>query len=158
MAICKYCDRDMTTARGCLVQADSEKRALRIPFGAERTFRSKTPIQPGERCHDCGVVCGELHHPGCDAEECPRCGGQRFGCPCTTEATAQHADPDRRFASGLRVLPVYAGWTIDLRCRQFRKVHEDGWIDFVEFDSSEGDRLLSRFVALGIDLEPVVIA
>lgn len=35
-------------------------------------------------CHDCGAKQGELHHPGCDSEECPRCGGQYFACKCTT--------------------------------------------------------------------------
>lgn len=33
-------------------------------------------------CHDCGAEWGELHHPGCDSEECPRCGGQYFACHC----------------------------------------------------------------------------
>lgn len=55
---------------------------------------------------------------------------------------------------GLRVLPVWEGWTIDVRCRQFRKVHEDGWIDFLDFDTTEGDLLLSHLIALGVDLEP----
>lgn len=36
-------------------------------------------------CHDCGAAQGEYHHPGCDTEECPRCGGQYFMCDCSTE-------------------------------------------------------------------------
>ena len=45
-------------------------------------------------------------------------------------------------------MPVYEGWTIDLRCRQFRKVHEDGWIDFVEFGNQDVVRhvLVQRIV------------
>jgi hypothetical protein len=35
-----------------------------------------------QRCHDCAVADGGYHHAGCFAEECPACGGQRFGCPC----------------------------------------------------------------------------
>jgi len=37
------------------------------------------------RCLDCGVAMGEHHHPGCDHEECPRCGEQYFVCGCATD-------------------------------------------------------------------------
>lgn len=33
-------------------------------------------------CHDCGVIKGEFHVPGCDAEECPVCQGSIFSCDC----------------------------------------------------------------------------
>ena len=33
-------------------------------------------------CHDCAVVKGEFHVPGCDAEECPVCHGSIFSCDC----------------------------------------------------------------------------
>ena len=36
-------------------------------------------------CHDCGALVGEVHHPGCDMEECPRCADQYFICDCVTE-------------------------------------------------------------------------
>jgi hypothetical protein len=31
-------------------------------------------------CHDCAALKGEFHVHGCDAEECPCCGGQLIGC------------------------------------------------------------------------------
>lgn len=48
----------------------------RIKYGAETVPWSSAP------CHDCAVVQGQLHVPGCDAEECPRCHGQLISCPC----------------------------------------------------------------------------
>lgn len=34
-------------------------------------------------CHDCRVIKGEFHVPGCDVERCPACGGQvLMGCDC----------------------------------------------------------------------------
>ncbi len=33
-------------------------------------------------CHDCRVVKGQYHVPGCDVERCPVCGGQVIGCDC----------------------------------------------------------------------------
>lgn len=36
-------------------------------------------------CHDCRVVKGEYHVPGCDAEQCPVCGDVIFSCDCEPE-------------------------------------------------------------------------
>lgn len=33
-------------------------------------------------CHDCFVIKGEFHVPGCDVERCIACGGQMIGCDC----------------------------------------------------------------------------
>lgn len=39
----------------------------------------------GGHCHDCGIAHGNYHHPGCDVERCPRCGGQLISCGCLDE-------------------------------------------------------------------------
>ena len=36
-------------------------------------------------CGDCGVTKGGYHHPGCDMEDCPKCGGQLISCGCKYE-------------------------------------------------------------------------
>ena len=35
-----------------------------------------------KRCHDCGVLEGEIHKPGCDAEACPFCAELLWCCGC----------------------------------------------------------------------------
>lgn len=68
MAVCTYCDQDMVAGVGCTL-THCEGEPARVPNG-ERT------------CHDCGCPPGTLHHPGCDAERCPMCGGQAGSCMC----------------------------------------------------------------------------
>jgi hypothetical protein len=53
----------------------------RIPYGSE------VDDWGAERrsCHDCGVRKGQLHVPGCDVEQCPRCSGQSLSCDCQDE-------------------------------------------------------------------------
>ena len=102
MAVCEDCGQEMTASetRGCVAEPivfpDGSTWA-RIPWGEELRY-ADTKHYPSEatekdrarwrescrvrRCSDCGVVGGELHHPGCDMEECPRCRLQRISCPC----------------------------------------------------------------------------
>lgn len=54
------------------------KEMQRVRYGAEKAEWGADE----KPCHDCGVIKGELHVPGCDVECCPSCGGQIFGCEC----------------------------------------------------------------------------
>lgn len=52
-------------------------------------------------CHDCGVIKGEFHVPGCDVERCPSCGGQIFACECDWPADGDEqpfAKPSKPFS------------------------------------------------------------
>jgi Zn-finger nucleic acid-binding protein len=48
-----------------------------VRFGEEEDWPKPTE---GDRCPDCGVAPGGIHHPDCDIQQCPRCHGQIGGC------------------------------------------------------------------------------
>lgn len=71
-AICKVCHQDMLAVDGCVPHAYGKKTGRKFWV---------TPNQ-SPQCHDCGARAGQPHHPGCDMERCPKCGGQAIGCDC----------------------------------------------------------------------------
>jgi hypothetical protein len=65
----------------------------RIPYGDEDLhphpmaprpvdLPSYAEIAQQHPCHDCSVVKGQLHVPGCDVERCPKCHWQAISCDC----------------------------------------------------------------------------
>lgn len=77
-AICKHCNQDMLVAEGCannVILYPDKLRVYPIPYNHEDEGID-------DRCHDCGCMIGEIHHPGCDMEVCPRCSGQLISCGC----------------------------------------------------------------------------
>lgn len=85
-AICLWCQRGMLSVDDC-----SGNRKVEYPDGMVLdAVPYDNDLVQGERrethrCHDCNVALGHYHHPGCDMERCPRCGGQLISCGCLDE-------------------------------------------------------------------------
>ncbi len=82
MAICKCCNKEMTDPSVITCIAN---RYVEFPDGTRIPSSTEHFGEPDGRCGDCGIAHGGHHHPGCDAERCPKCGGQLIGCDCLTE-------------------------------------------------------------------------
>jgi hypothetical protein len=79
--ICTDCNDEMRTADGCTRPRVMNAGAVhdRRRWGDEKRWPS--PKQ-GERCGDCNVLPAQIHHMGCDIEECPQCSRQLISCDC----------------------------------------------------------------------------
>lgn len=62
-----------------------------IPFGQEKGV-GEEEVEEGEGCHDCACLPANFHHPGCDMEECPRCGRQALICDCLNGYVDEEAE------------------------------------------------------------------
>jgi hypothetical protein len=81
MAICTFCGNDMIHGTTCSEEllriggTDYEP----IRWGDEKGYPFGDMT---ERCGDCNVPKGAVHHHGCDLEQCPNCYSQALSCGC----------------------------------------------------------------------------
>lgn len=77
MSVCQWCDQEMTRHIGCTNNERISVNGQVLPTISE-------PLHGKEQanCHDCSAPLGSKHHPGCDNEICPGCGGQMISCDC----------------------------------------------------------------------------
>lgn len=79
MAVCDYCTQEMMTADTC---TDAPIVIDGVPYQPVPYGREIGWGRAQQRCGDCLVLPGRVHHHGCDVEECPACGQQSITCDC----------------------------------------------------------------------------
>jgi len=84
-AICRWCKKEMTV-KTCRANTEVD-----FPDGVALPSSPDHFGEVGDRCHDCNIVNGGFHHPGCDVERCPKCGGQLITCGCLDDEEEEGA-------------------------------------------------------------------
>lgn len=129
MAICEWCSGEMSAVVSCTTRAfHRDGRTIEmVPWGRESGWSAQA------RCHDCGVMPSRFHHPGCDIQECPLCGGQMLSCGCRFDEDGPEDEeggdveieitvPDLNAVGGI----VVERWVDDNGCPTERRLLEGG--------------------------------
>lgn len=67
---------------GYMLEVDTCNKDIAIIDGKDY---NRNRYDDDERCHDCGILNGNIHHFGCDMERCPKCYDQFAFCDCDKE-------------------------------------------------------------------------
>ncbi len=80
MAKCNFCTLDMSD--------DNVKSCVgnQTIINGKEYMRNTQYHDVNDRCHDCNIVNGNIHHYGCDMERCPSCDDQFMCCGCKIES------------------------------------------------------------------------
>ncbi len=82
----------------------------RIRYGDEKRFgedwHDRVYAVKSHPCHDCNAFPGAFHVPGCDMEECPRCGHQSISCACDEEELPFLRAENERLREELQQRPI----------------------------------------------------
>ena len=80
---CNWCKQDMKLADNCPANT-----IIKYPDDTQMPVSTEHFGEDSGRCYDCGIKHSYNHHPGCDAERCPKCGGQLISCGCLNDEKA----------------------------------------------------------------------
>ncbi len=89
LSVCVFCFGDISVDH---IVSCENNRFINYPDGGTATSIPFVPanILEGLRCPDCNVRIGGYHHPGCEHEMCPRCGGRLLTCGCMDKHHHNH--------------------------------------------------------------------
>jgi hypothetical protein len=100
--LCEMCGKDMHTASSCLPIPIDETGQGRITHGNESGW-SLYKMKPTDRCLDCGVEIGGVHHVYCAHEYCSVHNSQLLFCGClgnTFDDTPEPAQEPQKDSGG----------------------------------------------------------
>jgi len=67
-----------------------KERHITYPDGTKLKVLPYPETVPKTRCPGCGAKAGELHEPGCEFEECPKCRDLLSHCDCLEPTQLEH--------------------------------------------------------------------
>lgn len=85
------------------------------------------------KCHDCGVLEGQIHKYGCDMEKCPFCDHQLIACGCCYEHLGLVDTGKFPQTDGLSLKIYNEGLTQELENEWIRILESKGRISYIRY-------------------------